>query len=165
MPNVFDGDMIVRGKLIASGFTPGNDSIGSTQFNAGDPLVASKQEHQYRVGLAQPHGTAAASERRAVHLAHAAGKVVEVRAGLTVANVGAATVTVDVRKNGTTILSAAISLTSATAAFGSVIALPAVGQDAYAAGDVLEAVVTATAGGGTLGQGLYVGLTLREAAQ
>jgi hypothetical protein len=69
-------------------------------------------------------------------------------------------VTVDLRKNGTTILTSVITISVAQAAYARVAG--AIASAAYIAGDVFELVVTATAGGGTLPQGLFVDTVLRE---
>ena len=160
--NVVDGDQTVRGTLRPTGFVCPAGVIGSAAINASSPIEAAKLDHQYQRVLAQAHGTAATAERRVIHLAKAAGSVVQVRAGVTVAAVGDATVSVDVRKNGATILSGAVSLTSAVAAFGhldgSVSAAP------YVADDVFEVVITVSAGTGTLPQGVFAELVVREAA-
>lgn len=139
-------------------------SFGNTQASAADPLDATKVKHQYVKTLAQVHGTPAATERRVVHVARAAGNVVAAEAGHVVAGAAGATLTVDVRKNGTTVLTGAISHDVTAAAFaetaGAVDATPA----AYVAGDVIEVVITATAGAGTLPQGVYANVVMREGA-
>lgn len=136
------------------------DCVGDDNFDSTEPLTAEKQEHRYIRTLAQVHGTAATAERRVIHCAHGAGVVTAVRAGVVVAAVGDSTVSVDVRKNGTTILSGAIVIDNANAAYAEedgTITVPAL-----AAGDVLEAVVTVSAGTGTLPQGLYVDVIVTE---
>lgn len=157
-----DGDLIVNGTLRANNMQLPNNAVGNNQFNSADPLTASKQQHQYLVGLNQAHGTAATAERRAIHCAHAAGTITDVVAGAVVAPVGDSTVTVDVYKNGVSVLSSALTLTSSGAAFEETAGT--LSTPAYAAGDVIEVVLTVSAGSGTLPQGVYVRLTLREAA-
>ena len=139
-----------------------NQTIGDAQINPSNPITAPKMEHRFQPKLAQPFGVAAAAERRAVHRAKSPGTLTALWVGLTVANAGAATVTVDLFKNGTTVLATPVVLTSATAAFVAVSA--AVASAAYTTGDVFEANVTVAAGGGTLGQGVFVLPTFTEAA-
>ena len=161
--NTIDGDMLVRGDLKISGTAAlGTASIGNSEFDLSDPLAAAKQEHQIHKTYGQVHGSAATTERKPFHVARGAGSVVAVRAGLEVAAVGAATVTIDVRKNGTTILTAVVTLNSANTVYVAVAG--AVAVTAYVAGDVFEVVVVATAGGGTLPQGVFLDFVAREAA-
>lgn len=162
MANTFDGDVLVRGTLRCGGFQPPLNSVGNTQFNSADPLAATKQDHQYVKEVKQAHGTAVVARREVIHRAHAAGSIVGVDAGLVVACVGGATVTIDIKKNGTTVLSGSVVLDNTNSAFTS--EAGAFSSTTLAAGDVLEADVTVAAGGGTIGQGLYVSLVVREAA-
>lgn len=136
------------------------NSFGDAQIGTINPIQAIKLKHQYVPVYAQPHGVAAVTERKVVHVARSAGDVQAIEAGIVVAAAGAATVTVDLRKNGTTILSSVITLDNANVAYaeeaGTISSAP------YVAGDVFELVVVATAGGGTLPQGLYVDTVFRE---
>ncbi len=166
MATTFNDPVNVNGRLtFGSGASLVNlpaASVGDTQASSASPLGVTKTTHRLTPTLAQVHGTAATTERRAVHVAHAAGTIAAFRAGVVVANVGAATIEVDLRKNGTTTLTAPISLDNGDAAYAEVDG--SVSVTSYVAGDVLEVVVTATAGGGTLGQGLYCHAVLNEAA-
>jgi hypothetical protein len=78
--------------------------------------------------------------------------VVSVKAGSIAIAVGAATVTVDVKKNNVSILTAVITLdtgnTARVAEAGTILTASAV------AGDTYELVIVATAGGGTLAHGV-----------
>ncbi len=134
--------------------------VGDTEFDATDPLTATQQEHRHTGRLSQVHGSAATAERRVVHVARGDGTVEAVRAGVVVACVGDSTITVDVKKNGTSILSATIGLDSGDAAYAKVDGT--VSTAAYVAGDVFEVVVTVAAGTGTLGQGLFVDVVFTE---
>lgn len=156
------GDLIVTGTLKAGAFSPPDNSVGNTEFNGNDPLTAAKQQHQYQQVYSQKRGVVAATERWTAHVANDAGTLVNVVAGMTLANAGAATVSVDVLKNGVTILSAPIVLDSTNVAYVVEIGT-VVPPGTYVLGDSFDVSVTATAGGGTLGQGLYVALTFQEA--
>ncbi len=138
--------------------------VGDANFTAASPLGVDKQGHQYLKGLAQVHGSAAAAERRVVHVARAAGVLDDFRAGVVVACTGNATVTVDLRKNGTTVLDAPIVLDNTNTAFAKEAAGVSAAADDYVAGDVFEVVVTVNAGTGALGQGLFAQGAFREAA-
>lgn len=135
-------------------------SWGNTQMSATDPIDQTKLKQQYAPAHGQPHGTAAVSERKVIHVARSAGNVQAVEAGHVVAGVTGATLTVDLKKNGTTVLSAVISLVVDAAAYTRVTG--AISSAAYVAGDVFELVITATAGGGTLPQGVFADVVFRE---
>jgi hypothetical protein len=103
--NTVDGDLRVRGRVIPDAMTIPASSVGNTQFNAADPLAVANQQHQYVKQLAQVNGSAAAAERRVIHRVYGAtGTLLDFKAGLVTAAVGAATVTVDLRKNGASVL-------------------------------------------------------------
>lgn len=137
-----------------------NNSFGDSQIGSSNPILATKLKHQYVPTYGQPHGTAAITERKTVHVARSAGDVVAIEAGPVVAAVGVATVTFDLRKNGTTVLTGVITITNAHAAYAKVAG--AISSAPYVAGDVFELVVTATAGGGTLPQGVFCDVVFRE---
>ncbi|VTR95239.1 Marine sediment metagenome DNA, contig: S03H2_L04701 OS=marine sediment metagenome GN=S03H2_18785 PE=4 SV=1 [Gemmata massiliana] len=163
--NVDYSDVLHTGthKFEVAPVVPAN-SFGDTQIGSSNPIGATKLAHQYVPTYSQPNGTAAVTERKVIHVAQSAGNVISAEAGIVTVAAGAATVTVDVRKNGTTVLTSTISISVAQAAFakvsGAVNATPAT----YVTGDVFEVVVTATAGGGTLPQGLFVDVKFREGA-
>lgn len=155
-------DLTLRGTLFPAGFVPPDGCIGDDAWDAANPLAAVNQEHQHQRVFTQVHGSAATTERRVIHVARGDGSVVAVRAGVVVACVGAATIVIDVKKNGTTIMSSTITLDNTNTAYA--IESGSVSVTSYVADDVFEVTVTATAGGGTLGQGLFVCLDTREEA-
>lgn len=157
-PQYFSGPVTFSGTVA---LPPG--SVGDGQMIPGNPVSAPNLQHRFMPRLSQPFGVAAVAERKAVHRARAPGTVTSFWAGLTAACIGAATVTIDLLKNGVSMLSAPVVLTSATAAFGSVAGALS-GAAAYVAGDVIEVSVTVAAGGGTLGQGVFAEPVLTEAA-
>jgi hypothetical protein len=76
---------------------------------------------------------------------------------------GGMSVTVDLQKNGTTILSGGpITINASTTA--KTLVLGTLAASTLTTGDWIDAVITATAGGGTLPQGLYVGFDYDEPA-
>lgn len=161
--NIIDGNMLVRGTLQADDLVVPSNAIGDAQMATARPIDVDKQIHQYSKQVTQPHGTSAVDYRGSIHSAYGAGEILAFQAKVSVIPVGAATVTVDLRKNGTTVLSGVITLDSSSVAF--------VAEDAtlstptYAAGDELEVVVNETTGGGTPPQGLSILLIVAEAAQ
>ncbi len=158
--STIQGDLFINGTLTPKAFTPPASSITSASVTG--PIAASKLEMRRHETVTQVHGTAAATERRVIATVRGTtGTIVAFRAGCVVANVGAATVTVDLKKNGTTVLTSVITLDSANAAYA-IEDAAGFTSTALVANDVLEVVIVATAGGGTLGQGLFIHLTYDE---
>jgi len=127
------------------------------------PITSAKQEQrrtlQYVNSVAV--GTASAAETRVVGTIYGtSGATLSVRAGCAVAPVGDATFTVDIKKNGTTILSAPISLDSTTTAY--TVQVPGtVTVSALADGNVITAVTTSTPGTGTAPQGVWCAVEVK----
>lgn len=165
--NVIDSDLLVQGNIIISGggtiALPAN-AVGNTQVSAASPLTVDKSVQQINCVYAQKHGAVVADDTGTfIHGALAAGVVHSIQAWVRVIPVGAATVTVDLKKNGTTVLTAVITLDSGNVAY--TVEIGAITTTAYVAGDFFEVVIDATAGGGTLPQGLGVEVVFRETAQ
>jgi len=159
-----DGDLAVTGNISCRTLTPPSGSITNAAVVAAAGIDASKLEHRYRPSLSQAYGSAGTSERRAVHqVIGATGTINSVRAMLALAPVGNSTHVIQIKKNGSNILSTAITLDSGNTNF---IDETDTGftSAALVAGDVLEVDVTATVGTGTLGQGLHVMIDLDEDA-
>jgi hypothetical protein len=141
-----------------------NNTILKEAIKSAAGVEATKLEHQHRIPYSQPN-TTATTETRVLYVCYAAtARVIDFRAGSIVACIGAATITLDVKKNGTTILSSVLTLNNANTARVAVAATLS-GTPALVTGDVLEVVVTATAGGGTIGTGLFASLTVEEDAR
>lgn len=161
--SVVEGEYLYRDAItfVTAPAVPAS-SFGNTEFDGTDPLATAKQVHRYVRSLSQAHGSAAAAERRIVHRCHGAGSIVAVRVGVAVACIGDSTITVDVKKNGTTVLSAPVVLDSGNLAYtaeGGALSVTTTAADAC-----LEVIVTVSAGTGTLGQGLSVDVIVDEAA-
>jgi hypothetical protein len=141
------------------------DCVGGREFDVSDPLPTSHQYHRHNVCGGEASGSAGTSYTKAVHVANAPGTVQSFAAGVLVAAAGAATYTLDLKKNGTTVLSAVITLDSANVI--NVVesgAIVSSGVEDYVAGDVFTVVTVATAGGGTLPQGVYFRAVFDEEA-
>lgn len=161
MASVIKEDLTVRGNLSCDTFSPPDNCIGTDAINVNSPIETNKQKHQYNVVYSNgKHGVAAAGERRVVHVANGAGLIEGVDIGAVVANIGAAVVTFNLYKNGATVLSAPVDLTSATAAFALV--SPGIATYAYVADDVFEVFISVAAGGGTLAQAFFARLVFNE---
>lgn len=158
-----EGDVLINGTLtVVTDLNAPASSITNAAIDSAAGIEATKLEHQYQPVYAQGSGTTAAAATETLYVAYGAGTLIAFRAGSVVANVGAATCTVDLKKNGTTMLSAVITLDSANTA--RVVEAATLSVTSIAAGDVLEVVVTASAGGGTLATGLFCQAIIREAS-
>lgn len=157
------GDVHVDGALSCKTFTPVAASIGDSQIAAAAGIAATKLEHQHRLIFAQPNTTATA-ETRVVHVVRGAtGTLTDVRAGSIAACTGNATMTVDLKKNGSSVLTAVITLDSTNTA--RVAEAGTLASTSVVVGDVLEIVTAVNAGTGALGTGLFAAVTLEEDAQ
>lgn len=163
--NMIAGDLQVTGALRAGTFTLPANAVTDTTVLAAAGISASKLQHQYSATYSNASLTTVATERRVLHYIYGAtGTILAFRCGSVVANIGAATVSVQLKKNGSNILSSATVLDNANTAY---IVENEAGftSAALLVGDVLEVDITATAGGGTLATGFFCALILREDAQ
>lgn len=170
IPSKIQGDQYFAGNVTFAGpVAVPAASFGDAEIKAAAGIAATKTIHQFPIHLAQANGTASTSETRNVHIATGAGTIVGIEVLVDTAAVGAATVTVDLHKGNAgsayaTLLTGVVTVNSSTAVrtpvAGTLIATPT-----YAASDSLRLIVTATAGGGTLPQGLCVVVFVRENPQ
>lgn len=138
-------------------------SVSNSTIVAGAGIEAEKLEHHHSITGNQPN-TAATTETRVIHnVFGATGDTLAFEAGSIVAATGNATVTLDVLKNGTTILTGVITLDSGNTA--RVSEAGSISVTALVDGDVLEVVIVATIGSGALPTGLFYNLRLNEDAQ
>ena len=141
--------------------TPG--TVQDADLAGSANLDPTKMRHQYCAVFAQANSAAASDTGRVIHVVKGAtGTVVAFRAGSIVAATGNATVTVDLKKNGTTMLSAVITLDSSNTAY--VLEEATLSVTAVVAGDVLTLVIVATVGTGALPTGLFAEVVVREDA-
>lgn len=160
-PSRIEGDVYVNGTLTGKTLAPSAGCVVDASVSASADIAATKVNHQHRAVFAQANSSAA-SETRVIYVCYgASGTVVAFSAGSIAAAVGAATVTVDLKKNGTSILTGVITLDNANTA-RVVEAGTLTGSNSVVAGDVLEVVTVATAGGGTLPTGVFAAATINE---
>lgn len=155
--HLYPEDTRVRGNVQATFMKMPSASVGDEQFKNTDPVTADKIQHRIMRIYRQRHGVNAYAERRVIHVAKEAGFELDlgVSIGAVVPATGDSTVTIDVRRNGTSVLSGgALVLTSAYAAYERLEGFW--DDDSFAAGQVIELVVTVSAGTGTLPQGVFV---------
>ena len=154
------GDLYVDGNVSSLTLGVPAGTITNASVNAAAGIVATKLVPQQTITYGQAGSAVDATV--VVHCAQTAGTIAEFCVGSVVLAIGAAVVTVDLKKNGTTCLSAPITLDSANTAY--------VAEDGtltvttYVAGDVLTIVVDETAGGGTAPTGLFASVSIREGA-
>ncbi len=149
----FDGDMSVLGDLSCRTFTPPAGCVSNASVAAGAGIAATKIQKPRLIHYGQS-GTAVSVTIPIYVCLGATATLQSFKAGSIVLNIGAATVTIDLKKNGSTILSAVITLDTANIA--RVLEAAAFTSASLVAGDFLELVITATIGGGTLATGLFV---------
>jgi len=160
-----NSDFYVAGNLSAKSFTPPVGSIGDAAVLGAAGVQASKLQHQYEPVYQQASGVNAVTETRTLHVVKGGtATVVDFAAGAVTPLTGNDTCTVDLKKNGTSILTSAISLASTDTA-RTLKSAAGYTSTALVAGDWLEVVVTVTHNTGTQPQGVAARLTLREDAQ
>jgi len=164
-PATFNGDVTVVGTLfVRTGINIPDGSIPASKIPNGAGIDYTKLEHAYRSIYRQANGSAAIAETAVLTaIVGATATILSFKAGCITPCVGADTISVDLRKNGATILTAPISLTSGQAAYAQVAA--AVASAGLVAGDVLTVVITPNHTSGTLGQGVFAVLYSKEDAQ
>lgn len=155
MTSQISDDMVVRGHLSATSMTIPNNTVTSDAVQSAANINADKLESRIYASHAQPN-TAATAETRTLFVARRAGIVNHIYVGSIAKAIGDSTVTVDVKKNGTSILSSTVTLNSSNTARIAVAATIDGSLDDLVAADWLEVVITISAGTGTLPTGVFV---------
>jgi len=157
----FENDVHVAGNLSAGTMTIPALTITDAMINPSAAIAASKQDHRHHAMYSQESATTSADEARPLFVVYGAtGTIISFKAGSVVANIDDSTVTVDLLKDGASVLTAVITLDSDNVAY-----TPEAGTidtAAVVAGDVLEVSIDATVGTGTLALGLYCELVIDE---
>jgi len=165
-PSRWQGDVYINGHLRALDFTAPDGSINDDAIAAGSDVDATKLEHQHRAYYSQESDTTSATEDHVIHVVYGAtGDIVAFEAGSVTVCTGNATITVDLHKNGASILDDPIELSVAEGSAAYVVQAASVATAGLVDGDVLEVVVIATVGTGALGKGVFAALTVHELAQ
>lgn len=164
MANVatFDGDVFFRGNLRMNSIVLPDAAItDEAQIQAGVMIDAAKLRRRLVISERGISATSATTKTVTTHIVYGAtATAISVKARLTTKCTSGATVTVDVKKNGTTILSAPISFAD-TDSDGD-IKDGTISVDDFVADDVITFVFTATAGGGSVGTGMTCQLIIDE---
>jgi hypothetical protein len=162
MASRLEGDTYVNGSLQAKTLVPSAGCVSNQHVAAGAGIDASKLRHKHRKSRGQ-NGAASAETVGAHVVVGANATVVAFKVGSIGVCTGNATITVDLKKAGASILTAAVTLNSSNTARVAVAAV--IASAALVAGDFLEVVVTVNAGTGALGTGLFWELEIDEDAQ
>lgn len=143
-------------------------SVGDAEVKEGAKVSASKLRRRLHLRKSQGN-VAVVAETGVLHVGYGVdGEVKAVRVSVIGKLTGDATVTIDVKKNGATILVAPIGLTLAIPAAdygtvaGNIVVSPG---EQYVAGDVFTYHITVAAGTGTLPTGLTVEMIADEDPQ
>ncbi len=157
------GDVIINGRMVPSSFTPPSGCIPNAAIPAGAAIDTDKVEARVYASWAQPN-SAATAETRTLFVAERSGTITSFLAGSIAAAIGDSTVTIDVKKNGTTILSSTVVLDNANTARVAEDGTLNGSVTAFVAGDWFEVVITISAGTGTLPTGVFAQLEARQNA-
>ena len=160
---LFPGNISVRGMGIFAQIALPAGCIGNSEISPAAGITTDKLEHRHRKTYTQ--SGAAASVTIPIHLViGATARNLKVRAGSIAKAVGDSTVTIDVKKNGTSVLSGGTPLTLNSGNSDRTAVDLTVTTFTAAAGNLYELVIVATVGTGTLPTGLFVEFELDEVA-
>lgn len=157
-PTVIQGDVHIVGNLTGATVTPSSSTVTDASVSASAAISASKIVHQHVRTFGQSGN--AADETRTIHKAYGAGTVTAVVASCITAAVGSDTCTVNIKKNGTTILSSVVTINSSSVAYtgqAGTVSVPS-----YSAGDEFTVTFDYTSAGGTAPTGVSATLIVRE---
>lgn len=144
-------------------FTGDVSFAGAITLPADASVETSKLQHRNHKCYAQEAATTAADESRVIHTVYGTtGTIKSFKGGCVVANIGDSTVTFDLKKNGTTVLSGVVTLNSTHSAYQ--VVAGSISSASVAASDVLSVTIDATVGTGTLGKGAFAELVIDELA-
>ncbi len=158
-------DLHVNGRISADYMTLPPGAVVNASLPGTEQLDATKLRHYHYATYEQESGTTTTTGEHTIHVARFAGNLLQFVVGNVVACIGAATITVDVFKNGATVLSSLITLDNTNTARIVETATIDPAKLAYVAGDWFEIQITATAGGGTLGKGFFAKALFDEQSQ
>lgn len=156
---IIPDDVVIRGHLSTETMTIPPSTVTDASVATGAAIDPDKIVNRFRRSLTQAHGSAGTAERRAIHVALRDGTLNACTAALSVAPTSTGTHTIQIKKNGSNILSSAIVLDNANTAYTKEDA-GSFTSSTYVAGDFFEVDVTVS--GATLGQGLIVEVEFDE---
>ena len=140
-----------------------SETVTNANIQTGANVTAAKLEHTHRKMYSQT-GTATAATIP-IHLVNGAtARNLYVRAGSIAIAIGAATVTIDVKKNGTSVMTSSTPITLNSSNVARTAVELSIATTTAVVSDLYELVITATAGGGTIPTGLFVEFEIDEVA-
>lgn len=155
------GDLLVTGSLVCGTFTPPAGCITNAAVASATGIDASKLDHQYQSPYSQAGGSASTADRRVVHVVRGAtGTVQEFYISSRTACTSTGAITFDLYKNGSSILTGTVGLSSSDAAY--TLKAGTLASSSLVAADVLEVVVTVS--GSVIGSGAFAVVKIREDA-
>lgn len=158
------GDITCDRIFVGKGATLPAATINAGHIVAAAGIEATKIQQQIRRRIEIEAATTVTTSKRGIHLQQGVGSLVRFRAYLADANAGAATITVDLLKNGVSVLDAPLSFDSGDADYAILEGVFDTPIAALAADDRFEVDIVATAGGGTVGKGLVCELIVNDVA-
>jgi len=169
--NIF-GDLTYHGEInVRSALNMPAGTIADAEVASDADIQYDKMQHVHAVVFNQADGAAAATEDRIVHISRTAETLIGYQYCIDGAAVGDSTVDIDIQKSTgggafATVLSPETQITSATANITAVDGSGDFdGTPTGVAGDLWKVAVAATAGTGTLPQGLCVVLWFAASGQ
>jgi hypothetical protein len=163
--STLNSDLRVLGHLTANTMSIPAASVSNSSVKADAALDASKLVHEHRGRIAQGIAANAAAQSEVVHVARAAGTLEQFVVGLvtppdTASGSSGRTATFDLKKNGTTVLSATVVLDSTNVAY--VVEAATISVSAYVAGDVFTVIITVGGSVGTHALGVFAEALFHE---
>ena len=152
-------DLFINGHLTSKTAALPAGTVTNAMVNGSAAIAATKIQKVIQKTYNQT-GTAASATVPIYECRGQTATLQYIRAGSIVACLTTATITVDLKKNGSSVLSAVITLDNANTA--RVSEAGTITGTSLVQGDWLELVVVASASGGTLGTGLFVQVEIFE---
>lgn len=162
--STLQGSYYFPGSVIFASITLPGSSVVDGSVTAAANISASKLEHQYQKTYRQSFSEDVVPDRAVIHRVYgASGSIVDFVAGAVTAAGAASTCTVDLLKNGVSVLTSVITLSSSHAAF-ELVSPVGYSNTSLSADDVLE-VKIASVSGSNLPKGVFADVVIRERAQ
>lgn len=160
--SVVEGDLLVRGALVAQSLPIPANAVTDASIQAGAGVQYTKvQQQRSKVLALSDHTVDAAVTRKVIHRVRGAtGTLLKFGVGATQAAGASSSATVDLKKNGSTVLTATITLDNTTSGY-TLKEAAGFTSAALVTGDVLEVDVTAVSGANKP-KGLFAFLETKE---
>lgn len=155
--------LVLGGPLYAPGVYSTQATITNAMISATAAIDATKQQHQYVLTRCLTnHGSTPSAVRQTLHTVYGAtATLVAMKCGVVTA-LASGTVTIDLYKNGSSVLSSALTLNSSTGTAFAENDVAGFSSASLVAGDNLELVLTVSSPSG--GGGLFATVVIREDA-